>query len=311
MTVALSSMALTLASAAMASAVIAATEVPLPAGAVETAWEVTDPDIYELPIGRFTAERAPVAAIAGHVTTRAWRWPREGSEPLAVKLSLRAAFLAQGYRLRHSCSDDGCGGFDFRYQTRVLPSPMMEVDLNAFSFLALQRHTDAGQETLSFLISRSPRGNYLQAIEVTPSAVDAPVLSVPPALGPAARPDADIFAGMEDQGRAVLPGMDFAPGVTDVAPDVRSGLAQIARFMVTYPEARIVIVGHTDNVGSLESNIRVGRERAAAVRRALIEDYAIAPDRLDVAGAGFLAPLQRNDSEAGRAANRRVEIILR
>lgn len=289
----------------------AETPIPLPPGAVQTASEVADPATYALPVGRFTVDQTPVVARAGEVTLRAWRWPGEGATPVSVKLSLQAAFEAEGYRTRFSCTSEGCGGFDFRYQTRVLPPPGMEIDLTAFWYLALERRGEDGWQSLSLLLSRSPRGNYLQAIEVAPSDAAAPALAIPASPGVEVAGAAGLFAEIEAAGRAVLSGMDFAPGVTALTPEVRESLAEVARYLVTYPEAAIVIVGHTDNVGSLESNIRVGRERAAAVRAALIADYAIAPERLEVAGAGYLAPLARNDTEEGRAENRRVEVILR
>jgi len=73
---------------------------------------------------------------------------------------------------------------------------------------------------------------------------------------------------------------------------------------------RIALVGHTDTVGGLQGNIALSRERAQAVRQRLIDDYDIAPERVEAEGTGYLAPLATNRTAEGREANRRVEAVL-
>jgi OOP family OmpA-OmpF porin len=71
-----------------------------------------------------------------------------------------------------------------------------------------------------------------------------------------------------------------------------------------------VIVGHSDNQGSLEANIALSKRRAEAVRTALIT-RGVAAERLEAHGVGYLAPVSTNLTEAGRTLNRRVELVLR
>ena len=71
------------------------------------------------------------------------------------------------------------------------------------------------------------------------------------------------------------------------------------------------LVGHTDMQGTLERNQKLARERAASVVAALTKDYGIKADRLTADGVGPLAPVASNSDEAGRAKNRRVEMVLR
>lgn len=68
-------------------------------------------------------------------------------------------------------------------------------------------------------------------------------------------------------------------------------------------------MSHTDNVGSLEYNMELSLKRAKAVVNALVKDYAIRKERLQAFGVGFLAPVASNETEEGRAKNRRVELI--
>jgi outer membrane protein OmpA-like peptidoglycan-associated protein len=72
---------------------------------------------------------------------------------------------------------------------------------------------------------------------------------------------------------------------------------------------RVWVVGHTDSVGTVEANQKLSEARAAAVAKALVANYGISAARLKGYGVGPLAPLASNDSEEGRAKNRRVELV--
>jgi len=75
------------------------------------------------------------------------------------------------------------------------------------------------------------------------------------------------------------------------------------------PALRIWVVGHTDNTGTMETNMNLSKARAEAVVQALTGKFGIAAERLKGYGVGALAPVASNDSEAGRAKNRRVELV--
>ena len=74
---------------------------------------------------------------------------------------------------------------------------------------------------------------------------------------------------------------------------------------------KLWVVGHTDSTGEYEMNMDLSRRRAAAVIAALTGGHGIAADRLQPAGVGPLAPVASNDTEEGRAKNRRVELVKR
>jgi len=75
------------------------------------------------------------------------------------------------------------------------------------------------------------------------------------------------------------------------------------------PDLKIAVVGHTDNVGGYETNLDLSRQRADAVVAELVAAYGVAADRLFAAGASFLAPIASNETDEGRALNRRVELV--
>jgi outer membrane protein OmpA-like peptidoglycan-associated protein len=75
------------------------------------------------------------------------------------------------------------------------------------------------------------------------------------------------------------------------------------------PSLRLHVVGHTDNVGNLASNMTLSKQRAEAVVDTLINGHHITASRLIANGVGLLAPVASNTTEDGRAKNRRVELV--
>ncbi|NNU79180.1 OmpA family protein [Halovulum dunhuangense] len=287
------------------------TPLALPEGTVETARLVEDPGSVRLPTGRHGADDTPGITLEGRVLIRTWRIPAGSGEPLSVLRGLRPQLESAGYRPVFECESEGCGGFDFRFANRVLPAPAMEFDLTDFRALTARR--DGAH--IGLILSRSPRGGFVQAIEVTEAAEALPVLRVPEASGltGAANPSStdDLGARLRQEGRAVLERVAFAPGARRLEAEAIAALEPLAALLRADPALSVILVGHTDNEGGLAANIEVSRIRAEAVRRALIESHGIPAERLSAEGAGFLAPRASNTTPEGRALNRRVEVIPR
>ena len=120
---------------------------------------------------------------------------------------------------------------------------------------------------------------------------------------------AEIGRGLSAQGHIALYGIYFDFAKADLKPESKPALDQVAQFLKDDPALKIHVVGHTDNVGGLDTNMTLSRARAAAVVSALVKQYGIAASRLNPAGVGPLAPVAPNDSDEDRAKNRRVELI--
>jgi OOP family OmpA-OmpF porin len=86
-------------------------------------------------------------------------------------------------------------------------------------------------------------------------------------------------------------------------------LMSIAKILRSNPDWRMMIEGHTDNIGTVDANVDLSRRRAEAVRQALVGRYQIDGGRLTSAGYGASRPRAGNDTLEGRAANRRVELV--
>jgi outer membrane protein OmpA-like peptidoglycan-associated protein len=121
---------------------------------------------------------------------------------------------------------------------------------------------------------------------------------------------AEVFqAGLKTSGHVEVPGIFFDTGKADLKPESDAALAEVAKLLKAEPALKVYVVGHTDNVASLDLNTKLSQARADAVVQALVAKHGIAAARLVGRGAGPLAPVATNDTEEGRAKNRRVELV--
>jgi len=120
---------------------------------------------------------------------------------------------------------------------------------------------------------------------------------------------AALSAGLNSNGHIVVNGIHFDTGKDEVKPESAPALQEIVELLQQDARLKIYVVGHTDNAGVLAANVDLSRRRAAAVVRVLVTQNHVAADRLQAFGAGPYAPVASNDSEDGRALNRRVELV--
>ena len=110
-------------------------------------------------------------------------------------------------------------------------------------------------------------------------------------------------------GRVALYGIYFDTNKTDIKPESAPAIDEIAKFLKQDAKAIVYVVGHTDNVGGYEQNMGLSQRRAEAVVKELTTKHGIPATRLKAAGSGPLAPMAPNETEEGRAKNRRVELV--
>ncbi len=122
--------------------------------------------------------------------------------------------------------------------------------------------------------------------------------------------NADFFkTGLNTTGHVEVPGIYFDTGKSVLKPESDAAVAEIAKLLQGDPGLKVYVVGHTDNVASLELNMNLSQARAEAVVQALAAKHGIAAARLTGRGVGPLCPVASNDAEDGRAKNRRVELV--
>jgi len=110
-------------------------------------------------------------------------------------------------------------------------------------------------------------------------------------------------------GHVALYGIYFDSGKAEIKPESDGSLDQISALLKNNASLKLYVVGHTDNVGTIDANMKLSKDRADAVINALITRYGIPAVRLKSYGVASLAPVTSNDTEEGRAKNRRVELV--
>lgn len=143
--------------------------------------------------------------------------------------------------------------------------------------------SDGVTEKLRFTLDRKPE----------PVVIDTPIIDIPVRVGT----------------KVVLHNLHFATGKTYILPESEGALEELAAFMKQHPGVAIRITGHTDNIGSDEANMSLSEGRANAVRDELIK-RGVQSKRVEAEGKGETEPIATNDTEQGRALNRRVEFTI-
>jgi OmpA-OmpF porin, OOP family len=110
-------------------------------------------------------------------------------------------------------------------------------------------------------------------------------------------------------GHVAVYGIFFDSGKTEIKPESDMAIEQISKLLLNDTSLKLYVVGHTDNVGTVEANMKLSKDRADAVVNVLVTKYGIAAARLKSYGVASLAPVASNDNEEGKAKNRRVELV--
>jgi OOP family OmpA-OmpF porin len=118
-----------------------------------------------------------------------------------------------------------------------------------------------------------------------------------------------MYDALAAKGRWATHGILFATGKSEVQPESRPVLKEIASTLKQHGDLKVLIEGHTDNIGAAASNLALSDARAAAVKDALVADFGIAADRITTKGFGDTKPAAPNTTPLGRSQNRRVELV--
>jgi len=242
--------------------------------------------------GKVIAER-----FEGRVLLMRFRNPDDRST-FEIMTNYRQALEARGFTVEWQCETRAlCGnGSDGGWRARNGMNLGIGREIDYFTG---QMPHQGGTVFVSVGVERS--NHYVQALQSV--AMDAGQVQVL---------DAEAMASSLDaQGKITVENIYFDFGKADLLPESGEAIAEIARLLSDRPEIGLYVVGHTDSVGGFEANLSLARERAASVVSALESRHGVAAGRAVPAGVGPLAPVASNATEAGRALNRRVEIVLR
>ena len=271
------------------------------------------------------ADRTPLK-LEGRRTRLTYALPA-GRSPLEAIRGYQQVVREGGGQLLYECAGETCGG-DTMYGSQRGGG-----NTGLFDALYPGSEVKAKTFTAPWCVSTVTRSNQRDAALKLKSGAVAGVLAftltgrcenlwneraivVALLAEPAAREQrmetvsADAMAtGLANEGRVALYALFFDTGKSDLKPESAPQLAEMARFLESHPAMRVLVVGHTDNQGALDANLDLSRRRAAAVVAALAREQDVLAARLTAQGIGMAAPVSTNTTDAGRAKNRRVELV--
>lgn len=253
-------------------------------------------DAYEFIIGREANGDLRSRTVEGRITKTIYDNPR-GRSTLEIARNYEQALRGQGLRIVHQCAGrEACGGTGTRESSWVRVADMNIGVGGDFRYLAAEGRVGASAVSVAVMVNKQRSWVYVvegEAMQTGQAGVSADALA----------------AGLAADGAVRLDGIYFDTGKATLKPASGEALAQVAELMRRDPSLRLEIVGHTDDVGDAAANQRLSEERALAVRSTLVLEHRVQDRRLRSRGAGESEPVAPNTSEAGRALNRRVELV--
>lgn len=238
----------------------------------------------------YTADK--LLPLEGQVTYIHYKVPTEAS-PLQVFRNYQSALRRSGFTTlfvcERPCTTENLGSF-----AELMKAKKHYLNYSTDNqFLAAQR----GNTYVSLWVND---GGVWQHV-VEKEALNDALMEV--------RGESTIAKSLSQDGKVDLYGFQFDTGKAVLKDGSRSTLQDLGTVLQDNPSLRVEVVGHTDDVGGADANLKLSQARAAAVADALARSHGIDTQRLTVRGMGQTQPLMDNTSETGRAKNRRVEII--
>ena len=284
------------------------------AGSEIIGYKTTDYDAYTFALGKvYEADNwkkvlKKSQTVEGKVTRILYLAP-QGKTTLQVQRNYQQTFDRLGFEPLYSCEGQGgCGYGSWFVGAQTLGglrNYAMQIG-DDFRYLATRLTRKQGDVYVSLLVYKFDsvaigEWKYRTMAELN-------VVEIAPMKQEMVKAE-DLKQDIRNQGHASITQILFASDKAEIQPASKPVLDEIAKLLKKNPELKVIFVGHTDSQGDLQYNMKLSSARAKAVRDAIRDDYGIAAERLGAAGLGYLAPVASNRTEAGRAQNRRVEII--
>jgi outer membrane protein OmpA-like peptidoglycan-associated protein len=233
---------------------------------------------------------------------------------LEVYRNYEQALKAKGFTILYGCEQiELCGQQRLQYYARYWTggdksrttfaggySPLSYMDDRPARYLVASREAPEGNLYVT-LTTKDVNGGlyYLQVLEERKMQMDAVRILDAKTIG----------SELQKAGKVALYGIEFDTNSASIRADSLPQLQQMADVLKAQGQLKVFIVGHTDNVGTYEHNRALSQRRAQSVTDAL-GSQGIDKARLQAVGVANVAPVASNDSDAGRAKNRRVEMVV-
>lgn len=258
---------------------------------------------YPLRTGK--ARATGTRTLEGALTRLTYEGPRDRSV-LEVFRNYEAVLRQAGFETLYSCSRAECG--DIRKEIESGERYMLLWGAGDHRYLAAKLPRREGDAYVALYVTRNGGGGPAKGRAM----VQLDVIEARPMEDRMVVVDADTLRGdLARDGRATLYGIQFDFDRDTLQPGSAAQIGEIAGLLRLAPTLAIRVVGHTDGKGAPDYNMALSQRRATRIVDALAREHGIARGRMDAVGVGATEPVASNDTEEGRALNRRVEIVER
>lgn len=262
--------------------------------------EFTD---YALRTGK--SRTAGTRTLEGALTRMTYEGPNNRSVHEVFR-NYEAVLRQAGFETLYSCARADCG--DIRKDIESGPRYLLLWGEGDHRYLAARRARGQGDAYVALFVTKNGSGGPARGRAM----VQLDVVEVRPMENHMVVVDADSMRGdLARDGRVTLYGLQFDFDKDTLRPDSAAQIGEIAGLLRQDPALAIRVVGHTDGQGASDYNTALSQRRATRIAEVLAREHGIAPERMEAVGVGAVAPVASNDTEEGRALNRRVEIVKR
>lgn len=250
------------------------------------------------------------STVEGQITRIRYKVP-VGRTSLEVFRNYENALKTAGFQILFSCMTAQCGDGDVFAQTLFgVGAAPLTLNSKSQRYLAAKLTRPAGEAWVRLFVIENEEWASMAGTEKGQVVTQLDIVETKLMQGGMVTVNADgMRKSLEESGRVALYGIYFDTGKADVKPQSKGALDEIAKLLRGNPSMRLLVVGHTDNAGSIEVNRELSDRRANAVVQQLVASYGIAQTRLTPVGVGFASPIATNRSDDGKSKNRRVELV--
>lgn len=256
--------------------------------------------------------------VGGNRTAIVYEAP-EGIGTAEIMKNYRDALVSKGASILFECKSGDCDGDAAWYSAKFFHTTYFTSERTA-SNGTFYEYFDAYHSTQRYLVSKisTAEKNYYLELGMTPKydghtvKICLEIVEEDIMLEGLIEVNADVIKEkLNEDGKIILYGILFETGSAKLKQESFKEIEALADYLKANPLVNVYIVGHTDDTGDVIKNVQLSKDRASAVKNALLNNYGDFASRILTEGVGPYCPVSVNDTEEGKTLNRRVEIVKR
>lgn len=275
-------------------------------GAMIVKYAKAEFDEYTVPLGKADGhdKLTQSAVVEGHVTKLVYSIPK-GRSTLEVIRNYENELKGAGYKILFTGAKAEIGNIP---RAAGWETPTYSIDSQRILTAQLTRPQGSVHVVLYTVGAHYDESSW--KVEKGQTLLFAHVIVQKPMENKLSKLMADEMANtLSEAGSVALYGIYFDNNQDQIKAESETMLQEMAKLLKTQPALKLLVVGHTDNVGTFASNMDLSQRRAQAVVNTLVSKHGVLKERLMPVGISSAAPVAPNKTEEGKAKNRRVELV--